>query len=48
MARVEVLTVTKGSSKPFANSLPEFRWCCCRLDEFGFASCAVLCSRFGQ
>ena len=43
-ARVEALTVLKGSSKSFANSLPEFRWCCCRLDEFGFASCAVLFS----
>jgi hypothetical protein len=48
MASVEVLTVTKGSFKLFANSLSEFRWCCCGLDEFGFASCAVLCSRFGQ
>jgi hypothetical protein len=40
MVRVEALTVIKGSSKSFANSLPEFRWCCCRLDEFGFWSVA--------
>jgi hypothetical protein len=44
MVRVEALTVINGSSKSFANSLPEFRWCCCRLDEFGFAPCAVLFS----
>jgi hypothetical protein len=48
MVRAEALTVIKGSSKSFANSLPEFRWCCCRLDEFGFAFVCSVVLAFGQ